>query len=585
MIDTKLYYSQKNANQINDFLASLVESQYMFENGLNKKDRKDSGTFFTNEFCLIDTTLDIVEINNDLFQKKILEPACGHGILLLKLLINIYKKFPYSSVIDEFIKNNLVFIDINEAMVIQTKQNIRSLYNFLFDKSYNGKFNGYVYDFTKKIIPSAKSLFEENDFDHPLKNWQGEIHYVIGNPPYVSLYGRRDRKESESQRVYYLNNYNQFPTTLKNGKINLAMLFIEHSLDFLKLNGILSFIIDIAFFETAYLFTRKYLLENTNVISIDYNISEFDVASGQLILKLQKSIPREENLVKVRDWQNNRTTLIKQSKWNNSNDEYKFRINGCNLSERILNRVESTEDKTLKQLYPKKNLRTCTMLLNLEDKFVSEQTSLRNDIKVYPYYQGSRSLGGKFGHLKHSRYFYYDKTLQDKINNELKSKLEKQGIKNKKRIGFGETQVYDNPKIFIRQSAKEIISTYDANPSSANNSLYVFSLRKNTEEAKLFLKFLCGFLNSSLITFYAQQRRIVRYVKGKQPQIKISDLYSIKVPGDTTIQKRIANIVENIYRNKETITNGCDEIDEVVYNYYSIENRERNFIAESIKSF
>ena len=117
MIDTKLYYSQKNANQINDFLASLVESQYMFENGLNKKDRKDSGTFFTNEFCLIDTTLDIVEINNDLFQKKILEPACGHGILLLKLLINIYKKFPYSSVIDEFIKNNLVFIDINEAMV------------------------------------------------------------------------------------------------------------------------------------------------------------------------------------------------------------------------------------------------------------------------------------------------------------------------------------------------------------------------------------------------------------------------------------------------------------------------------------
>lgn len=66
------------------------------------------------------------------------------------------------------------------------------------------------------------------------------------------------------------------------------MLFIEQSIDLLKDGGKLGFIIDLAFFETAYQYTRKYLLDNTKILSIEYNIKDFDVASGQLILKVQK---------------------------------------------------------------------------------------------------------------------------------------------------------------------------------------------------------------------------------------------------------------------------------------------------------
>ena len=75
-------------------------------------------------------------------------------------------------------------------------------------------------------------------------------------------------------------------------------------------------------------------------------------------------------------------------------------------------------------------------------------------------------------------FFYYNKPLQDSINDELKIELTKQGVKNKKRLGLGETIIYDNPKLFIRQSAKEIIATIDLGKSSANNSLYVFLLMK-----------------------------------------------------------------------------------------------------------
>ncbi len=53
----------------------------------------------------------------------------------------------------------------------------------------------------------------------------------------------------------------------------------------------MSFILDVSFFETAYKYTRKYLLENSEINSIKYNISKFNVASGQIILKATKRIP------------------------------------------------------------------------------------------------------------------------------------------------------------------------------------------------------------------------------------------------------------------------------------------------------
>lgn len=142
------------------------------------------------------------------------------------------------------------------------------------NKQYIFDFNSFIYDFTKRIKPKHNNYLFDNTLDTTLNKILGKIDYVVGNPPYVSLYGRRDRKKDENQRVYYLNRYSQFPDSLKNGKINYVMLFIEHSIDFLVEGGELSFIIDVAFFETAYQYTRKFLLTNTTIKSIKYNIKD-----------------------------------------------------------------------------------------------------------------------------------------------------------------------------------------------------------------------------------------------------------------------------------------------------------------------
>ena len=554
---------------------NYIIKQQDYEKLIASEYKKRKGIFFTNNIKILELILKKILADKDILRKKFFEPSCGHGIFITTLIIALYKKFPHKEKICNFIENNIFFNDIDLDMTKITMQNIKELFFILFDEHYNGKFNYFNFDFTIKQTLEKNIELQYNTFD-----------YIIGNPPYISLYGRRDQKRNEEQRIYYLKNYEQFPKNIKNGKINYIMLFIEHSLNFLKNNGSISFIVDLSFFETAFKYTRKFLLECTRINEIVYNINTFkNVGSGQIIISITKGY-RINNKVEVLDYKHNKSYIFNQDKWNNANDEYRFRIEeNCEKSNKIVEKIFAKNDKTLKDLYPNKNLRTCVMLLNLEDNFVFEKNNLRNDISFFPYYQGSKSLKYKYSKLYFEKYFYYDKQLQDKINNELKIKLAKKGVKNKKRIGFGELEIYNNPKIYIRQSAKEIIATYDENKSSANNSLYVFSLRDNSEKSKQFLLFLTGLLNSKLITFFAQKRRIIRYHQGKQPQIKISDLYQIPILNNQGIQKQIALFVKKIYKKPLLMRDYQNQIDNLIFRYYNLSKVEISNIEKSIVEF
>lgn len=572
----------KNTNQIASFIESVVLGQNDYEQSLNKIDRKQKAVFFTNSLDIVENLLDVISIDTEIFSKRILEPSCGQGIFILKLLSYIYLKFPDSLLISSFIKSNIFFVDVQEKMIEKTQNNIKKLYFFLFEEEFEGSFNGIIWDFTDKISFGI-SLFDEVR-TNPFCKLYNSFDYVIGNPPYVTLYGRRDKKESEAQRVNYLNNYHQFPSYVKNGKLNLVMLFLEHSLDFLKENGKLSFIIDVSFFETAYEFTRKYLLDNTAIDELQVNLKDFDVASGQVIIKLSKSKSANPK-VQIIDHKTKNRYLVEQSSWYNKNDEYKFRYNSCSISKQILEKVDAKKDKTILQLFPNKNLRTCVMLLDMEDKFTFIGRGNRKDTLLYPYYQGSKALSEKYGKLDFTKYFFYDKPLQDSINEDLKIELEKQGIKNKKRLGLGETIIYDNPKLFIRQSAKEIIATVDLEKGAANNSLYVFSLRDNSAKTINFLYFLCGFLNSEFITYYAQQMSIIRFSQGKQPQIKIGDLGTIYIPNNTNLQNEISSLCKEIYNNSDSKEINKVKINQLIYAYYELTETEIENIEKSIKDF
>ena len=117
-------------------------------------------------------------------------------------------------------------------------------------------------------------------------------------------------------------------------------------------------------------------------------------------------------------------------------------------------------------------------------------------------------------------------------------------------------------------------------------SLYVFSLRSCDQSELIFLKFLCAYLNSDLLTFFCQQMEIIRYHKGKQPQIKISDLYTIPIPSSKTFQILLATLVHDFYINKNIrVKKLLTSINSLVYNYYDISSEERELIKKSIFMF
>ena len=102
------------------------------------------------------------------------------------------------------------------------------------------------------------------------------------------------------------------------------MLFIEHSIDFLVNGGELSFIIDVAFFETAYQYTRRFLLKNTTIKSIKYNIKDFEAVSGQLIIKFVNKKAAKNNFVEIINSETSEIILVNQDDWDTPNDQYKF---------------------------------------------------------------------------------------------------------------------------------------------------------------------------------------------------------------------------------------------------------------------
>jgi len=576
-----------------DFLNSIGKD---IENSFPSQVIKKSGKYCTSNIEIVDLIINNTVDFSNILNKQILEPSCGYGIFILRLIYFLEKKQYSKDEIVYFVNNNIFGFDISPVMVHFSILNIKLYLSYLykdFDLFYQINPKIFVSDSTYKPQNSELNLLEslinfvETDEAKQIKlkayNGEFQFDYVIGNPPYVTLYGRRDNKKSEILREYYIKNYNFVPCSVKNGKFNLLMFFFEQSIDWLKEGALMSFIVDVSIFETAYCYLRKYLLERTKIKTLIIEIDAFNVASGQIIILLQKSTNKHENMINnisVINYQNQKNIIFKQADWYKENNEYKFEIID-NKTNEILKKIEK-KSKPLSNFYTGKKLRTCCMLLNMEDLFTTKEL-MDSENSLLPYYEGSKSLKNKYGNLLFTRYFIYNKKLQDEINDKLKADLTIQGIKNKKRIGLGDLRFYNSPKLFIRQSAKEIIASLSVEPSCANNSLYCLSEGLNSEQSIQKLKITCSQLNSTLLTFYALAKRIIRTCKGKQPQIKIADLKNIPLNFDFELSKKLLCLYEDYIETNDN--NILEEINNLLYSYYELNSEEIAFINRFVENF
>ena len=289
---------------------------------------------------------DIAQLEKNLEQIKILDPACGSGAFLVKAvdtLISIYneiqevketkgvyhvtKKGQKSGITKNetfdkkiemermrgIIQNNIYGVDVNSESIEITKLSL-----FLKIASKNKQLIG-----LSQRIMNGNSLIDDKTIDEKSFNWKSNFaeilddnisdngfDIIIGNPPYVRQEKFKELKNNLKE------NYEIFVSTA-----DLYTYFYECGINKLRKNGILGFISSNKFMRAKYGFQlRNFLKYNTTLKKIiDFGDAHlFDAVTNTAIIITKKEIQNNNKFSFLKDINSKNSVLINQDKLDES---------------------------------------------------------------------------------------------------------------------------------------------------------------------------------------------------------------------------------------------------------------------------
>ncbi len=210
---------------------------------------KLTGQIFT-PFYIVDKILDDVGYNTpDILGKKIIDPACGDGRFLIKIVERIIQYSPKEKLVENL--QNVYGWDIDETAIYEAINKLNQII-----KPFNIIVNW--------NITTTNSLHKGNlkqdlfSFNEPIEKFD----FVVGNPPYIRI-----QHLDIQERKFIQNNYN----FCKSGSTDIYIAFYELALNLLKEKGKAGYITPNTFFHTdtakelrRYFETRQNIIQITN---------------------------------------------------------------------------------------------------------------------------------------------------------------------------------------------------------------------------------------------------------------------------------------------------------------------------------
>ena len=285
------------------------------------------------------------------FETRILDFACGSGIFLIEvfdylqnILIEYYLENPAPELSSLFFQNadlttltikgkrnlisNCIFgvdIDPEAVEVARMSLSLKVIDSSDFYENYQeiGLFGNQILnnvgnnikcgntlvstDISQQypeIEADQEQLFKTNAFDYNSQGGfaqvfedNGGFDYIVGNPPYVEV--KNYNVEYPFMHKYIKDNYE----TTKNGKIDLAVAFIERAISILNNQGKLGLIVQRRFFKTAYGKKIREYISSSKLLSqvVEFETSKIFPNRVTYIatLILDKSEPENVSFLKI----------------------------------------------------------------------------------------------------------------------------------------------------------------------------------------------------------------------------------------------------------------------------------------------
>lgn len=532
-IDKKDYIKIKKILKNNvpqNFLKMDTFIPKIYEYLTRKKDNWDKHSiYYTPEWIvkyMIDKYIGYnISKKDNIFNIKILEPACGCGIFLIHTFDVLYDWFKNNTLLadDEIIRiiveNILYGIDIDKRAIELSKTILimKSL-SKLKRKEVKLNFNLYINDYLRET---------------PIDNMKFD--YIIGNPPYL---------ENRGINKYYNKKYLKKKYSTAKGRFDIYSLFIEKSINLLQDRGRLSFILPATIlYNNNFTVTRRLILNTTSIYEI-INLGEkifTDVDMNMSIITVDKNNDKDNsnkiNCKNISNSKNKKKDLYVENYKRIPQYYYKnllnniFDIDSSKVIFMLRERIFKPGYKKVNDVceviagIATGNIRNKLLTYNLDEQYTRKILEGKN---IFAY------------HYKWSGLYIRDnKDLIDREKGEYATFMRKEFI-------FSE-------KILIRQTADKFICAYDDKNYYLLNTLYSLILRSEYREL-VDLKYILTLLNSKFYSFL--YRTLVRETNKIFPQLKIFHIqYSPIIIPDINIQNKLSNLADGIISKYTQIQN------------------------------
>ncbi|MHA1292708.1 MAG: HsdM family class I SAM-dependent methyltransferase [Promethearchaeota archaeon] len=589
----------RNKNIINNVLTSIQSYEELFLS--NYKERKKEGVYFTDDSIskfiftkvlnlFIEKKTGIQNINNSydysklnskekdaiykiLLNIKICDPACGSGIFLLnaaEILYNFIKSIrkDFSSLkIKINILKNIFGFDINSYSL---KLSILKLFNWIYTEKECNLLK--TFEILNSNLKIANSLKIEDFLNYDI---------IIGNPPYGNILTKEEKLILKKENAFYNDIY---------------CLFILKVLNWC--NGIIGLLVPKSFLlRQSYFVFREMLFLRANILEIyDMGSNLFKKATNevQILIFERKEINKGRNL-QIYDYPNKNILTYKNQEVDflkicfNKNCPlcikskkiyvYTFenRCPYCNFKTRNLYRVRIKPNKKLFQIICKIEKTGNFNYLNPVDfpKMIrgEEHKGLKQVKRIV---QNNTQNSCYFVSAKEDFHYYYlDKNKSFNIEEISSNSLKGRNY-----------EFYLKPKLLIKHNNIVPETIYTEEKICFTSSIYSL-----LHSDKLELKYLSALLNSALMQFYC----IYGINNQKDTTINLNQ-YMIRhlpiVKANADVKSEISikvNEIISIFQNtkgeiNEKIRVLCKSIDNLIFDIYSIEHKDRELIVSTIKN-